>query len=108
MASDIASLHADFQRAVDRGNVARAESAARQLGHVTLIDALQLVLLYAAAEPAKFERAALRWHARYVAEGQGVTLMNAQIALVALADGGNPARALLMRLADSSRHVRSS
>ena len=35
---------------------------------IAIAEALELVCLYAEAEPAKFERAALRWHARYVAE----------------------------------------
>lgn len=94
----MASLHADFQRAVERGNVARAEAAARQLGRLPLADALKLLLLYAEKEPAKFERAALRWHARYVSETRGMTLMKAQIALMALSDGGEAARVLLMQL----------
>ena len=40
-----------------------AELAAREAGNLTLAEALELVCLYAEAEPAKFERAALRWHA---------------------------------------------
>ena len=37
------------------------------------------------AEPAKFERAALRWHARYVME-RSPSLLRAQIALAALGE----------------------
>jgi hypothetical protein len=44
---------------------------------------LELVCLYAEAEPAKYERAALRWHARFVAESSP-SLLRAQIALAAL------------------------
>jgi hypothetical protein len=66
LASEIASLGADFQRAVQQGNVMRAEAAARQLGQLPLESALRLLLLYAEKEPIKFERAALRWLARYV------------------------------------------
>jgi hypothetical protein len=43
-----------------------ADLAARECGNLTLGEALDLVVLYAEAEPAKFERAALRWHARFV------------------------------------------
>jgi len=52
---------------------------------LTLEEALQLVLLYAAYEPAKVERAALRWFARYLDEGKGVSLFGAQLAIAALA-----------------------
>jgi hypothetical protein len=57
--SEIALLGADFQRAIERGNVMRAEAAARQLGRLTLDNALRLLFLYAEKEPIKFERAAL-------------------------------------------------
>jgi hypothetical protein len=59
--------------------------------------------LYAAHEPAKLERAALRWFARYLDEGKGVTLFNAQMALAALAElragEGDRAAKLLAELA---------
>jgi hypothetical protein len=55
-------------RAIERGNVLVAEATAREIG--LSLEALQLVLLYAAYEPAKLERAALRWFARYLEEGQ--------------------------------------
>ena len=38
-----------------------AEVAARELGALSLGEALELVVLYAEVEPAKFERAAVRW-----------------------------------------------
>jgi hypothetical protein len=47
-----------FKRAIERGNVVVAEATARKFA-LTLDEALQLVLLYAAYEPAKLERAAL-------------------------------------------------
>lgn len=37
-------------------------------------------------EPAKYERAALRWLGRYVTEGRSVSLLKAQLALAALSD----------------------
>jgi hypothetical protein len=84
--SEIASLGADFQRAVQQGNVMRAEAAARQLGQLTLDNALRLLFLYAEKDPMKYERAALRWLGRYVTEGNGVSLLKAQLALAALAE----------------------
>ena len=47
---------------------------------------VELVCLYAEAEPAKFEWAALRWHARFVTEA-APSLLRAQIALAALRAG---------------------
>ena len=84
--SQIASLGADFQRAVQQGNVMRAEAAARQLGQLPLDQALRLLFLYAEKEPIKFDRAALRWLARYVTEGKAVSLLKAQLALAALSE----------------------
>jgi hypothetical protein len=46
-----------------------AEDAARELSNIPLEDALQLVHLYADRGSPKFERAALRWLERYLAEG---------------------------------------
>jgi len=46
-----------------------AEDAARELPNLPLEDALQLVHLYAERGSPKFERAALRWLGRYLAEG---------------------------------------
>ena len=56
--------YAWFQRAVKARNVIAAESAAWEIGKLTLQDALLLVALYAEKDPGRFERAALRWHAR--------------------------------------------
>jgi hypothetical protein len=84
--SQIASLGADFERAVQQGNVMRAEAAARQLGRLPLDQALKLLFLYIEKEPIKFERAALRWLARYVTEGKAVSLLKTQLALSALAE----------------------
>jgi hypothetical protein len=46
-----------------------AEDAARELPSLPLEDALQLVHLYAEHGSPKYERAALRWLERYLAEG---------------------------------------
>jgi hypothetical protein len=75
-----------FKRAVKRGNIVLAEATARELGKLSLEEALGLSFLYAEKEPIKFERAALRWLARYVTEGKAVSLLKAQLALSALAE----------------------
>ena len=46
-----------------------AEDAARELSNLPLEDALQLVHLYAERGSPKYEKAALRWLERYLAEG---------------------------------------
>jgi hypothetical protein len=46
-----------------------AEDAARELPSLSLEDALQLVHLYAERGSPKYEKAALRWLARYLSEG---------------------------------------
>ena len=50
-----------FSRAVERRNLVIAEATAREIGKLTLDEALQLVFLYAEKEPIKYDRAALRW-----------------------------------------------
>jgi hypothetical protein len=75
-----------FKRAIERRNVVLAEMTARELGHVSLEEALQLLLLYAAHDPAKFERAAIRWLSRYLDESEGVSFLKAHLALAALSE----------------------
>jgi hypothetical protein len=75
-----------------------AEATAREFA-LSLDEALQLVLLNAAYEPAKMERAAMRWFQRYLDEGNGVSLLNAQPALAVLAElraGGHDSAAKLL------------
>jgi hypothetical protein len=62
------------------------EATARELGRLTLEEALRLLFLYAEQEPVKFERAALRWLSRYLTEGKAVSLLTAQLAVSALAE----------------------
>jgi len=80
-----------------------AEATAREFA-LTLDEALQLILLYAAYEPAKLDHAALRWFRRYLDEGKGVSLMKAQVALTALADlRGNDCEQAACVLTDLAR-----
>ena len=79
-----------------------AELAAREMGRLTLAEALELVVLYAEVEPAKFERAAVRWLSRYLDEGKDVSLLKARLALGALSElqsEGDAAAKLLTELA---------
>ena len=74
-----------FQRACDRGQVRQAEMAAREMGRLSLIHALSLVVLYARAGSPKFEPAAVKWLARLALEGREVRLDELQLAAAALA-----------------------
>ena len=61
--------HVRFRRAIERRALWLAEDAARELPNLTLEDALRLVNLYAERGSPKYEKAALRWLERYLAEG---------------------------------------
>ena len=92
-----------FTRAIERGNLVAAEASAREVGNLTLEEALRLLFLYAEKDPIRYDRAALRWLSRYVRDGKAVTLLKAQLAASALADlrsgDGQHAARLLMELA---------
>jgi hypothetical protein len=96
------SAHGRFLRAVGRGNVDQAELAAREIGQLSLMDALSLVALYARAGSHKFEPAAVRWLARLGLEGRDVRLPDMQLAAAALAclrsGRGERAEKTLLRL----------
>jgi hypothetical protein len=62
------TAHGRFQRAIHRGHVQAAEMAAREMGGLSLLDALTLCELLAKADPARYERAALRWLQRLIDE----------------------------------------
>ena len=64
-----ARAHVRFRRAIERRALWMAEDAARELPNLPLEDALHLVYLYAEHWSPKYEKAALRWLERYLAEG---------------------------------------
>jgi hypothetical protein len=63
-----------FRRALDRGNVTEALSAAAELQFVSLAEALELTLLLADNDPEKYDRAAAGWHVRFLQEIPNVEL----------------------------------
>lgn len=79
------SVYARFRRALDTGNARIALAAAADLPQIGLADALEIVLLLLDSEPARFERAALRWHGRYCREVGDVDLVEAQAVLACVA-----------------------
>jgi hypothetical protein len=74
-----------FARAVQRGNVFQAEIAARELGQLSLADALSLCEMLAARDPRRFERAAQRWLQRFIDE-RSPSLPELALAAAALSD----------------------
>ena len=77
------TAHGRFQRALQRRNVREAEMAAREIGQLSLIDALALVACYARTGSSKFDRAAVRWLTRLAGEGD-TSLRDVRIAAAAL------------------------
>jgi hypothetical protein len=73
-----------LRRALDRRNLTEALSAASELEHVGLAEALELCLLLRDEAPEKFSRVALRWHGRLCREVPNVGLQEAQAVLAAL------------------------
>jgi hypothetical protein len=62
------TAHGRFQRAIQARSVLNAETAAREMGGLSLADALALCELLAACDPKRYERAALRWLQRFIDE----------------------------------------
>jgi hypothetical protein len=60
--------YARLQRALKTGNAHIALAAAAELRQVDLADALSLLLLIREDEPILYDKAAVRWFARYAAE----------------------------------------
>src|SRR5262249_48323701 len=75
--------HGRFQRAIDRRHVPQAEIAAREIGQLSLIDALALVACYARTGHPKFDQAAVRWLTR-LAEERDPSLRDVRLAVTAL------------------------
>jgi hypothetical protein len=92
-----------FSRAIENGNLVVAEQVAREVPNLTLEEALRLLFLYAEKDPARYDRAAMRWLGLYLEKGKAVTLLDAQLAALALAElqAGDSQRAakLLFELA---------
>jgi hypothetical protein len=75
------TAHGRFQRAIVRRHLLAAEMAAREMGSLSLLHALALCELMAMVEPARYERAALRWLERFMDERLPLT----EVALAAAA-----------------------
>src|SRR5215210_7946619 len=74
------SAYSRFQRALKTGNLTLIRNAAAELPRVDLGDALAVCVAIRQAEPERFERAALRWLARFCLERREATLAQVQTA----------------------------
>jgi hypothetical protein len=79
------TAHGRLTRAIQQRNLWAAETSLRELGSVSLEDALGYLDLLAEQKPEKLERAAVRWHGRLETEATFLTLGESQLALAALA-----------------------
>jgi hypothetical protein len=74
-----------FERAIERGNLPVAEVTVRELGVVSLRDALGLVALAAQKGSGRRSRYAVRWLRRLLEEDENLTVEEAVLAASALA-----------------------
>jgi hypothetical protein len=63
-----------FRRALERGNLVLAEVTAREIGRVTIAEALELTALVARKQPPRYGRFATRWLCLYLEEHEKATL----------------------------------
>jgi hypothetical protein len=65
--------YARFRRALDVRSVLQAETAAREMGRLGLVDALDYLVLLASEAPDRYDRAAWRWLSRLLAESEALS-----------------------------------
>jgi hypothetical protein len=78
------SPYTRFRRALSSGNELLVLATARELPTIALDDALQICLVLRNGDPARFERAAVRWLGRFALEGRGVSIDELRAAADAL------------------------
>ncbi len=79
------SAHGRFTRAIAQKNVRGAEIAAKEMGGLSLLDALDYLGVLAEMQPERAQAAAIRWHGRLELESVALSLVESQLALAALA-----------------------
>ena len=80
------SAYTRFKRALKTGNAHLALDAAADLQRIGLADALSLLLVIREDKPVLFDKAAVRWFAKYAAENRYLLLRDTR-ELVDLLDG---------------------
>jgi hypothetical protein len=74
-----------FKRAIERSNIAVAEATAREVGRLSLDEALALTALVARHEPTRRSRFAVRWLERLLEEDERLSIDEAAVAASSLA-----------------------
>jgi hypothetical protein len=87
-----ASPHARLRRALDRRDLNLAELAAKECPHIDLEDSLEICVLMRTERDERFERAAVRWLGRLLAERPAIGIDLARQAVSGLGDwaGSSP------------------
>ena len=73
-----------FAGALRTGNLALVHAAAAELPRVELADALEICVLMADQRDERYDRAAVRWVARFALEAPHVSVDDLRLALIAL------------------------
>jgi hypothetical protein len=68
-----------FRRALEHDNLVLAEVTAREIGRVTIAEALELTALVARKQPQRYGRVAARWLCLYLEEHEKGTLEDAEL-----------------------------
>jgi hypothetical protein len=79
-----------FATAIERGNIVMAEATARELGRISLEEALALTALVAEKDPERRSRFAVRWLRRLLEEDESLTIEEATMAASCLSALGGP------------------
>jgi hypothetical protein len=79
-----------FKGAIERGNIVVAEATARELGRITLEEALGLTALVAEKEPERRSRFAVRLLRRLLEEDGSLTIEEVTMAASCLSTLGGP------------------
>jgi hypothetical protein len=77
-----------YLRAIENGNLTVAEATVREIGVVSLEEALALTVLVAQKEPHRRSAFAIRWLRRLLDEDRNLTVDQAVLAVSALASLG--------------------
>lgn len=78
------SAYSRFRRALEAGNPGLVTATALELPWIALDDALRICLVLRGGDPARYERAAVRWLGRFALEGRNVTIADLRHAADAL------------------------
>jgi hypothetical protein len=81
-----------FRRALARGNLLVAEATAREVGRLSLDEALELTILISTRQPDRHPRVAARWLRRYLEANERATIDQAVLVAAALAGLRGPER----------------